>query len=164
MNCTLPLFTVDLCLLFNRTSRCSRWGYVFLPLAGVQRHEARLPQLQKGRALGFPHFLRCADVSAVVFFHAIVLNQFAMLPHSSTHEEWLSRLIGFVITCRKSNMKLAHYVETYSKSVALPSTLVCKPEKSKARLLAMFPAANAATHGAIVLSGHTDAVKVDDQT
>ena len=73
-------------------------------------------------------------------------------------------LVGFDTTSRDSNLALIDWVRTYLTGHGVTSTLTFDDDGRKANLFATIPARDGnATHGGIVLSGHTDVVPVDGQ-
>ncbi|KAK7198270.1 glutamamyl carboxypeptidase [Novymonas esmeraldas] len=87
-----------------------------------------------------------------------------MAPYPTDAKSWLGKLVSFDTTCTtQSNLDLIEYVEAYLKTQGISSTRVYSPKKDKAHLWATLPAADGATQGGIVLSGHTDVVPVTGQ-
>jgi acetylornithine deacetylase len=73
-------------------------------------------------------------------------------------------LVAFDTTSRDSNLALIEWVRAYLARHGVESTLTFDDEGRKANLFATIPARDGnATHGGIVLSGHTDVVPVDAQ-
>jgi acetylornithine deacetylase len=73
-------------------------------------------------------------------------------------------LIAFDTTSRDSNLALIDWVRDYLAGHGIDSQLTFDAERRKANLFATLPAQDGnATHGGIVLSGHTDVVPVDGQ-
>ncbi|CAM2145676.1 acetylornithine deacetylase [Pararobbsia alpina] len=77
--------------------------------------------------------------------------------------DWIERLIAFNTVSRESNLGLIETVRDHLKSSGIDSTLTYDAGRNKANLFATLPAANGATQGGVVLSGHTDVVPVDGQ-
>jgi acetylornithine deacetylase len=76
----------------------------------------------------------------------------------------LRTLVAFDTTSRESNLALIDWVREYLAASGVASTLTFDDERRKANLFATLPARDGnATHGGIVLSGHTDVVPVDGQ-
>ncbi|WP_171962685.1 acetylornithine deacetylase [Bordetella trematum] len=76
---------------------------------------------------------------------------------------WLETLVGLDTTSRNSNLALIETVRDWLAGQGVPSWLAHDQEGGKANLFATLPAADGATQGGIVLSGHTDVVPVDGQ-
>jgi acetylornithine deacetylase len=73
-------------------------------------------------------------------------------------------LIAFDTTSRDSNLALIDWVRDYLAGYGIDSQLTFDDDRRKANLFATLPAQDGnATHGGIVLSGHTDVVPVDGQ-
>jgi acetylornithine deacetylase len=73
-------------------------------------------------------------------------------------------LIAFDTTSRDSNLALIDWVRDYLAGHGIDSQLTFDDDRRKANLFATLPARDGnATHGGIVLSGHTDVVPVDGQ-
>ena len=78
--------------------------------------------------------------------------------------ELIRTLVGFDTTSRDSNLALIEWVRRYLTGFGIESTLTFDDDGRKANLFATLPARDGnATHGGIVLSGHTDVVPVDGQ-
>jgi len=78
--------------------------------------------------------------------------------------ELIRTLVAFDTTSRDSNLALIEWVRAYLARHGVDSTLTFDDERRKANLFATIPARDGnATHGGIVLSGHTDVVPVDGQ-
>jgi acetylornithine deacetylase len=78
--------------------------------------------------------------------------------------EMIRTLVGFDTTSRESNLALIDWVRDYLAGYGIDSQLTFDDERGKANLFATLPARDGnATHGGIVLSGHTDVVPVDGQ-
>jgi len=76
----------------------------------------------------------------------------------------IRNLVGFDTTSRESNLALIDWVRGYLADHGVASTLTFDDDGRKANLFATLPARDGnATHGGIVLSGHTDVVPVDAQ-
>ncbi len=76
----------------------------------------------------------------------------------------IRKLVSFDTTSRNSNMALIDWVRAYFAEHGVASTLTFDDGGGKANLFATIPARDGnATHGGIVLSGHTDVVPVDGQ-
>jgi len=76
----------------------------------------------------------------------------------------IRKLVGFDTTSRESNLALIDWVRGYLADHGVASTLTFDDDGRKANLFATLPARDGnATHGGIVLSGHTDVVPVDAQ-
>lgn len=76
---------------------------------------------------------------------------------------WLETLVGLDTTSRNSNLALIETVRDWLAGQGVSSWLAHDQEGGKANLFATLPAADGATQGGIVLSGHTDVVPVDGQ-
>jgi acetylornithine deacetylase len=73
-------------------------------------------------------------------------------------------LVAFDTTSRDSNLALIEWVRHYLEGHGVASTLTFDDDQRKANLFATLTARDGnATHGGIVLSGHTDVVPVDGQ-
>jgi len=73
-------------------------------------------------------------------------------------------LVAFDTTSRDSNLALIEWVRHYLEGHGVASTLTFDDDRRKANLFATLTARDGnATHGGIVLSGHTDVVPVDGQ-
>ncbi|MBK9116373.1 MAG: acetylornithine deacetylase [Betaproteobacteria bacterium] len=73
-------------------------------------------------------------------------------------------LVAFDTTSRDSNLALIEWVRRYLEGHGVASTLTFDDDRRKANLFATLTARDGnATHGGIVLSGHTDVVPVDGQ-
>ncbi|MEP7331385.1 MAG: acetylornithine deacetylase [Terracoccus sp.] len=77
--------------------------------------------------------------------------------------DWITRLLRVDTTSRDSNLPLIDLVVDELRAYGVEPVLVHNEHGTKANLLATFPAADGATTGGIVLSGHTDVVPVDGQ-
>ncbi|WP_427313208.1 acetylornithine deacetylase [Cupriavidus sp. H39] len=77
--------------------------------------------------------------------------------------EWTQRLVAYDTTSRHSNLGLIESVRDHFLAKGLKPHLSYNPQQDKANLFVTVPAANGATNGGIVLSGHTDVVPVDGQ-
>ncbi|MCO4864714.1 acetylornithine deacetylase [Cupriavidus sp. WGlv3] len=77
--------------------------------------------------------------------------------------EWTQRLVAYDTTSRHSNLGLIESVRDHFLAKGLKPHLSYNPQRDKANLFVTVPAANGATNGGIVLSGHTDVVPVDGQ-
>ncbi len=78
--------------------------------------------------------------------------------------DWTRKLVSFDTTSRESNLQLIHYVREFLESQGIDCVLTHDNTGKKANLFATIPAADGATTGGIVLSGHTDVVPVDGQS
>ncbi|HTJ93744.1 MAG TPA: acetylornithine deacetylase, partial [Pararobbsia sp.] len=88
----------------------------------------------------------------------------AAQPHARPESlDWIERLIAFNTVSRESNLGLIETVRDHLKSRGIDSTLTYDAGRNKANLFATLPAANGATQGGVVLSGHTDVVPIDGQ-
>jgi acetylornithine deacetylase len=76
---------------------------------------------------------------------------------------WIEKLIRFDTTSFASNLGLIETVRDHLEEQGYASTLTYEPTGKKANLFATIPAADGATQGGIVLSGHTDVVPVKGQ-
>lgn len=76
---------------------------------------------------------------------------------------WTQRLVSFDTTSRHSNLGLIEAVRDHFLARGLKPHLSYNPQGNKANLFVTVPAADGATDGGIVLSGHTDVVPVDGQ-
>lgn len=74
--------------------------------------------------------------------------------------EILRTLVAFPTVSRESNLQLIDWVRNYLADLGIESHLVPNAEGTKANL---FATVGPATHGGMVLSGHSDVVPVDDQ-
>ena len=73
-------------------------------------------------------------------------------------------LVAFDTTSRDSNLALIEWVRHFLEGHGVASTLTFDDDRRKANLFATLTARDGnATHGGIVLSGHTDVVPVDGQ-
>ena len=73
-------------------------------------------------------------------------------------------LVGYDTTSRDSNLALIDWVRAYLEGYGFTTSLTFDDEGRKANLFATLAASDGnATHGGIVLSGHTDVVPVDNQ-
>ncbi|WP_059413071.1 acetylornithine deacetylase [Cupriavidus basilensis] len=77
--------------------------------------------------------------------------------------DWIQRLVSYDTTSRHSNLGLIETVRDHFLAKGLRPHLSYNPQNDKANLFVTVPAANGATNGGIVLSGHTDVVPVDGQ-
>ncbi|NYH99895.1 acetylornithine deacetylase [Cupriavidus plantarum] len=77
--------------------------------------------------------------------------------------DWTKKLVSFDTTSRNSNLGLIETVRDHFAARGLKPHLSYNPQQNKANLFVTVPAANGATNGGIVLSGHTDVVPVDGQ-
>lgn len=82
---------------------------------------------------------------------------------SKNTREWLTELVSFDTTSRNSNLNLINRIHEWFISHAIDIRLSHDDTKQKANLFATLPGSESATHGGIVLSGHTDVVPVDGQ-
>jgi hypothetical protein len=76
---------------------------------------------------------------------------------------WIEKLIRFDTTSFASNLGLIETVRDHLEEQGSPRPSPTNPPASKANLFATIPAADGATQGGIVLSGHTDVVPVKGQ-
>ena len=76
---------------------------------------------------------------------------------------WIERLVGVDTTSRASNLPLVELVAEQVHAVGVEPVLTFDGARTKANLVATFPAADGSTAGGVVLSGHTDVVPVDGQ-
>ena len=76
---------------------------------------------------------------------------------------WIERLVRLDTTSRDSNLALVDLVAEHIRAAGVEPVLVFDAERTKANLIATFPAADGSTTGGVVLSGHTDVVPVDGQ-
>jgi acetylornithine deacetylase len=77
---------------------------------------------------------------------------------------WIERLIRFDTTSRESNLGLIETVRDAMRALSpVAPRLTYDGGGTKANLFLTIPAANGATTGGLVLSGHTDVVPVDGQ-
>lgn len=76
---------------------------------------------------------------------------------------WIEKLIRFDTTSFEPNLGLIETVRDHLEQQGLASTLTYEATGRKANLFATLPAADGATQGGIVLSGHTDTVPVKGQ-
>jgi acetylornithine deacetylase len=78
--------------------------------------------------------------------------------------DMIRRLVAFPTVSRDSNLALIEWVRDYLERFGATTTLTFDDDRRKANLFATLPARDGnATHGGIVLSGHTDVVPVDGQ-
>ncbi|MEJ0003332.1 MAG: acetylornithine deacetylase [Pararobbsia sp.] len=77
--------------------------------------------------------------------------------------DWIERLIAFNTVSRESNLGLIETIRDHLAHHGVASTLTYDSGRNKANLFATFAAADGATQGGVVLSGHTDVVPVDGQ-
>ncbi|MDO5533647.1 MAG: acetylornithine deacetylase [Propionibacteriaceae bacterium] len=77
--------------------------------------------------------------------------------------EWLERLIALDTTSRDSNLPLIDLVAEHARSLGLSPHVFPNDEGTKANLVITVPAADGATDGGVMLSGHSDVVPVDGQ-
>ena len=77
--------------------------------------------------------------------------------------DWIERLMRFNTVSRESNLGLIETVRDHLSQRGVTSTLTYDAGRNKANLFATIPAANGATQGGVVLSGHTDVVPIDGQ-
>jgi len=77
---------------------------------------------------------------------------------------WIERLVRIDTTSRNSNLELIAVLEAEMQRLGLTPERLPSPDGTKANLVLTLPAADGATGGGIVLSGHTDVVPVDGQT
>lgn len=80
--------------------------------------------------------------------------------------DWLTRLVAFDTTSRRSNLELIDCVAGELRRLGIEPVLFPHEEDDgtrKANLFATFPAHDGRTEGGVVLSGHTDVVPVDGQ-
>ncbi|MEO6598331.1 MAG: acetylornithine deacetylase [Polyangiaceae bacterium] len=77
---------------------------------------------------------------------------------------WIERLVAFDTVSRNPNLGLIETVRDALRQAGLEATLTMDPSRKWANLFATVPAHDGATHGGIVLSGHTDVVPVDGQS
>ncbi|HDR8993028.1 TPA: acetylornithine deacetylase [Burkholderia vietnamiensis] len=83
---------------------------------------------------------------------------------SASQLELIGTLIGFDTTSCHSNLELIEFVRAYLESIGVERVLIARDAlKKKANLFATVPAANGATQGGVVLSGHSDVVPVTGQ-
>jgi acetylornithine deacetylase len=76
----------------------------------------------------------------------------------------IRELVAFPTVSRDSNLALLDFVERYLAQHGIGAIRTYNDERTKANLFATLPARDGnATHGGIVLSGHTDVVPVDGQ-
>lgn len=73
----------------------------------------------------------------------------------------LEKLIGFDTVSRNPNRELMDFVANWLDEHGIESLLIPNDDGSKANLYATVP--GVATHGGIMLSGHTDVVPIDGQ-
>jgi acetylornithine deacetylase len=77
--------------------------------------------------------------------------------------DWIERLIAFNTVSRESNLGLIETIRDHLTQRGIASTLTYDAGRNKANLFATIPAADGATQGGLVLSGHTDVVPIDGQ-
>ncbi len=82
---------------------------------------------------------------------------------SMNTQGWLRRLVAFDTTSRNSNLAMIETIRDALAAHGVTSELSHAPQGGKANLFATLPAHDGATHGGIILSGHTDVVPVDGQ-
>jgi acetylornithine deacetylase len=79
--------------------------------------------------------------------------------------DMIRRLVGYKTVSRDSNLALIEWVRDYLEPFGATTALTFDDDRRKANLFATLPARDGnATHGGIVLSGHTDVVPVDGQS
>lgn len=76
---------------------------------------------------------------------------------------WVERLVSIDTTSRVPNIGLIEMVRDALATLGIASTLTHDDRGQWANLFATIPAHDGATHGGVVLSGHTDVVPVDGQ-
>lgn len=76
---------------------------------------------------------------------------------------WVERLVSIDTTSRVPNLGLIEMVRDALAALGIASTLTHDSRGQWANLFATLPAHDGATHGGVVLSGHTDVVPVDGQ-
>lgn len=76
---------------------------------------------------------------------------------------WITRLVSLDTTSRDSNLPLIDVVAEELRRHGIEPTILPTEDGRKANLVATIPAADGATAGGVVLSGHTDVVPVDGQ-
>ncbi len=76
---------------------------------------------------------------------------------------WIERLVRIDTTSRNSNLELIEVLEAEMHRLGLAPERLPSPDGAKANLVLTLPAADGATGGGVVLSGHTDVVPVDGQ-
>ncbi len=82
---------------------------------------------------------------------------------SSEAMEWIERLVRIDTTSRDTNLPVIDLVAEQVRALGVEPVLVFNAERTKANLIATFPAADGSSVGGVVLSGHTDVVPVDGQ-
>lgn len=87
-----------------------------------------------------------------------------MLKIESTCLEWVERLISSDSTSDLSNVPLIRMIADELAALGVTSHIRLNAEGNKANLIATIPAADGATTGGVVFSGHTDTVPVVGQT
>lgn len=76
---------------------------------------------------------------------------------------WLARLVACDTTSKYSNLSLIQLAQDWFTHHGVVTRLTYDAEKSKANLLASFPAHDGSLDSGLLLSGHTDVVPVDGQ-
>ena len=76
---------------------------------------------------------------------------------------WVERLVSIDTTSRVPNIGLIEMVRDDLATLGIAATLTHDDRGQWANLFATIPAHDGATHGGVVLSGHTDVVPVDGQ-
>ncbi len=76
---------------------------------------------------------------------------------SEAATDMIARLVGFATVSRDSNLALIDYVSNYLADLGVQSRLVPNADNSKANL---FATVGPMVDGGVVLSGHTDVVRV----
>ena len=78
--------------------------------------------------------------------------------------DMIRRLVAYPTVSRDSNLALIEWARAYLEQFGATTVLTFDDERRKANLFATLPARDGnATHGGVVLSGHTDVVPVDGQ-
>ncbi len=77
--------------------------------------------------------------------------------------DWVTRLVAMDTVSRNPNLALIEVVRDDLRAHGVEATLTHDPSGRWANLFATLPAHDGATHGGLVLSGHTDVVPVDGQ-
>lgn len=83
--------------------------------------------------------------------------------HAPVSMSWVERLVSIDTTSRVPNIGLIEMVRDALAKLGITSTLTHDDRGQWANLFATIPAHDGATHGGVVLSGHTDVVPVDGQ-
>lgn len=96
--------------------------------------------------------------------HSRHLDTRPVRPEDLVGFDMIRRLVAFPTVSRDSNLALIEWARAYLEQFGATTVLTFDDERRKANLFATLPARDGnATHGGVVLSGHTDVVPVDGQ-